>query len=241
MERQSILTVDSISVAYSGIPAIHNVSLWIGDADTVALIGANGAGKTTLLKAIAGTVPLVSGNVLWLNEQLIGQPAHARAASGITHVPEGRRVFGSLSVEENLLMGAYRREARAQSEARMGLVFDLFPSLKDMIRRPAGTLSGGQQQMLAIGRGVMAAPRLMLLDEPSMGLAPLVVEQIFDGLSSLLSSESISLLLVEQKAVEALDLCDRAYVLESGTVVLEGSTEAIAQDDRVIKSYLGGL
>lgn len=234
-----LLQMQGLGVAYGGLRALDNISIQVREGDFVTVVGPNGAGKTTLLKSISGTVPLASGRIEYERTDLTGVPGHARAAMGIAHVPEGRKVFPSLSVLENLELGSYRCAAKAQRRASLDMVFDLFPVLHERRRQAAGTLSGGEQQMLALGRGLMLQPTLLLLDEPSLGLAPLLVETIFESIVRMREAQQLTILLVEQRVVEALELCDRGYVLEAGRLVLEGERDTLLGDERVRRAYLG--
>ncbi len=234
-----MLEIDGISVAYSGLSALTNVSLRVPEGGFVAIIGPNGAGKTTLFKAVSGTVLPSGGCIEFEGTDLLAVPASERAHLGIAHVPEGRRVFASLSVLENLEMGAYTAAGRAQWARNIERIFSLFPVLADRRRQLAGTLSGGEQQMLAIGRGIASSPRLLMLDEPSMGLSPTAADMIFERIEALHQEDGLTVLLVEQRVVEALDSCDTGYVLEAGRVVLEGPRDTLLADDRVRRSYLG--
>jgi branched-chain amino acid transport system ATP-binding protein len=234
-----MLQIDDLSVAYGGLHALSGVSLAVAKGQFVAIVGPNGAGKTTLFKAISGTVTPLSGRVRYEGEDLLGVPPWQRAHIGIAHVPEGRQVFTALTVLENLEMGAYPRNGRHEWARSVERIFALFPVLAERRRQLAGTLSGGEQQMLAIGRGIASSPRLLLLDEPSMGLAPAVADLIFDRITALNRDDRITLLLVEQRVAEALESCDYGYVLETGRVVLEGRHEALIADDRVRRAYLG--
>src|SRR5262249_33623801 len=200
------------------------------EGEFVTIVGPNGAGKTTLMKAIGGGVPLQAGHVEYRGRDISGLPAHARARLGVAHVPEGRKIFPSLSVPENLEMGSYRAEARRRRAEGLDTVFELFPILSERRQQLAGSLSGGEQQMLAIGRGRMALPDLLLLDEPSQGLGPRIVEGIFEAIASIRRQRRVTILLVEQRVVEALDLCDRGYVLETGRVVLSGDRATLLAD-----------
>ena len=234
-----MLTVTTLDVSYAGLQALVGVSLEVGEGEFVTIVGPNGAGKTTLLKAISGTVPAAAGRVTYRGRDLGRLRASERAALGIAHVPEGRRVFPTLSVMENLELGSYRRAARPARAAALETVLELFPILRERRRQLAGSLSGGEQQMLALGRGLMAQPDLLLLDEPSQGLGPRIVEQIFETVDRIRRERRLTILLVEQRVVEALELCDRGYVLETGRVVLEGPREALLADARVQRAYLG--
>ncbi len=234
-----MLTIASLGVSYEGLRALVDVSLEVGAGEFVTIVGPNGAGKTTLLKAISGTVPSETGRITYLAQDLGARRPSERAALGIAHVPEGRRVFPSLTVMENLELGAYRRAARASRKLALDEVLALFPILRERHRQLAGSLSGGEQQMLALGRGLMARPDLLLLDEPSQGLGPRIVEQIFETIDRIRRERRLTILLVEQRVVEALELCDRGYVLETGRVVLAGRREALLADARVQRAYLG--
>ncbi len=234
-----LLQMQGLGVAYGGLRALDEISIQVQEGDFVTVVGPNGAGKTTLLKSISGTVALAAGRIAYQGTDLAGVPSHARAAMGIAHVPEGRKVFPSLSVLENLELGSYRKAAKAQRQASLNMVFDLFPVLHERRRQAAGTLSGGEQQMLALGRGLMLQPTLLLLDEPSLGLAPLLVETIFESIVRMREAQRLTILLVEQRVVEALELCDRGYVLEAGRLVLEGKRETLLGDERVRRAYLG--
>jgi branched-chain amino acid transport system ATP-binding protein len=234
-----MLEVDNLSVAYGGLAALSDVSLSVAEGQFVAIVGPNGAGKTTLFKAISGTVEPVSGRIVYEGRDLLDVPAWQRAHLGIAHVPEGRQVFSALTVFENLEMGAYPQAGRSQWARNAERIFALFPVLAERRHQLAGTLSGGEQQMLAIGRGIASSPRLLLLDEPSMGLAPAIADLIFDRIAALNREDRLTLLLVEQRVAEALESCDYGYVLETGRVVLEGRHDALIANDRIRRAYLG--
>ena len=234
-----MLKISGLSVSYGGLRALDGVSLEVAEGEFVTIVGPNGAGKTTLLRAISGSVRSAAGRLEFRGRDLGPLAAHQRAALGIAHVPEGRRVFPSLSVLENLELGSYRRAARPQRAAALEEVLAMFPVLRERRQQLAGSLSGGEQQMLALGRGLMAQPDLLLLDEPSQGLGPRVVEQIFETIQQIRKSRRLTILLVEQRVVEALELCDRGYVLETGRVALEGAHDALLADPRVQRAYLG--
>ncbi len=234
-----MLKVSALKIAYGGLRALDGVSLEVADGEFVTIVGPNGAGKTTLLKAISGAVVVASGAIEYRGQDLRPLGASRRAALGIAHVPEGRKVFPSLTVLENLEMGSYRRAARARRAEGLEAVLTLFPVLNERRRQLAGSLSGGEQQMLALGRGLMAQPDLLLLDEPSQGLGPRIVEQIFETIDRIRRARRLTILLVEQRVVEALELCDRGYVLETGRVALAGDGAALLADPRVQKAYLG--
>jgi branched-chain amino acid transport system ATP-binding protein len=231
----SFLELHGVEARYGPIQALHGVSLQVGDGELVAVLGANGAGKTTTLRAISGTVRR-SGDVVFAGKKLPRRP-DATARAGIAHVPEGRGTFSELSVWENLRLGAYARRANVKQEAQR--VYKFFPRLEDRRDQQAGTLSGGEQQMLALGRAMMARPKLLLLDEPSLGLAPIVVTEIFEALARMKTDEGMSVLVVEQNANLALAHATRAYVLEVGNVVVEGTSDELRANESVRKSYLG--
>jgi branched-chain amino acid transport system ATP-binding protein len=234
-----MLTVEGLGVTYGGLRALDGVALDVNEGEFVTIVGPNGAGKTTLLKAISGAVPAEAGRVVYRGRDLARLRPSERAALGIAHVPEGRRVFPSLTVLENLELGSYRRAARPDRAKELAAVFALFPILKERRTQLAGSLSGGEQQMLALGRGLMAKPDLLLLDEPSQGLGPRIVELIFETIDRIRRERGLTILLVEQRVVEALELCDRGYVLETGRVVLAGPRDALLADSRVQRAYLG--
>jgi len=234
-----MLQIDGLSVSYGGLAALRGVSLTVAEGQFVAIVGPNGAGKTTLFKAISGTVEPAAGKIAFEGRDLLAVPPAERAHLGIAHVPEGRQVFPTLTVFENLEMGAYAAHGRADWARNLDRIFTLFPVLAERRRQMAGTLSGGEQQMLAIGRGIASAPRLLLLDEPSMGLAPTIADLIFERIAALHQEDRVTLLLVEQRVAEALESCDYGYVLETGSVVLEGPHSALIADDRVRRAYLG--
>jgi branched-chain amino acid transport system ATP-binding protein len=234
-----MLEVRDLSVAYGGLRALQGVSLSVAPGQFVTVVGPNGAGKTTLFKAISGIVVSGSGSVEWDGAPLLSQPAAKRSHLGIAHVPEGRQVFRTLTVRENLEMGAYPSAGRQRWAHMLDRIHTLFPILAERAGQLAGTLSGGEQQMLAIGRGLAAAPRLLMLDEPSMGLAPAVAETIFERIAQIHNEDGLAILLVEQRVAEALELADHGYVLETGRVVLDGPYQTLLADDRVRRSYLG--
>ncbi|AGF57769.1 MULTISPECIES: ABC transporter ATP-binding protein [Clostridium] len=233
-----MLKVENINISYGAIHAIHDLSLEVKSGEIVTLIGANGAGKTSTLRAISGLNPVKSGEITYEGKVISNIGAHKIVGYGLSQVPEGRRVFGDQTIEENLLLGAYLRKSKAEIKASMEEVFNLFPRVKERRKQLAGTMSGGEQQMLAIGRALMAKPRLLLLDEPSMGLAPIVVEEIFEIIKNIRKAGT-TILLVEQNANAALQIADRGYVLETGSVVLEGLAQDLLHDDSVRKAYLG--
>ena len=232
-----MLKVESIDVAYGEIRALKGVGLEVGRGEIVTILGNNGAGKTTTLKTISGLLHPTRGAIMLEDESLLAVPPHAIVSRGIAHVPEGRRIFNRLTVRENLLMGAYLRSDAGVS-ADLERVFGLFPRLAERLTQVAGTLSGGEQQMLAIGRALMANPRLLLLDEPSMGLAPVLVEQIFDTISDI-NRQGMTILLVEQNAAMALSIAHRGYVLETGSIALTGTAAELSENADVRRAYLG--
>ncbi|HUK10480.1 MAG TPA: ABC transporter ATP-binding protein [Stellaceae bacterium] len=234
-----MLTLEGLSVSYAGLRALDGVSLSIEEGQFAAIVGPNGAGKTTLFKAISGTVQPAGGSIHFDGEDLLALPPAERAHRGIAHVPEGRKVFPSMTVLENLEMGAYPDRGRTAWRRNLERIYDLFPVLRERREQAAGTLSGGEQQMLAIGRGIAAAPRLLMLDEPSMGLAPAVADLIFERIARLHREDRLTILLVEQRVAEAVESCDFGYVLETGRVVLEGPHDALLADDRIRSVYLG--
>jgi branched-chain amino acid transport system ATP-binding protein len=234
--NRDLLQVDQIEVRYGTIAALKGISFSVREGEIVALLGANGAGKTTTQKTVSGMLRPAKGAITFDGKRIDGIPAHELIRLGICHVPEGRHVFPRMTVAENLDMGAFR--FRSIDQADLDRVFELFPRLKERIKQQAGTLSGGEQQMLAIGRALMGKPRLLLLDEPSMGLAPLIVAQIFEIIREI-NNSGVTVLVVEQNAAQALSLANRGYVLETGEIVLEGSGKDLLADDRIRAAYLG--
>ena len=232
----TLLDVADLQVRYGAITAIKGISFTVREGEIVALLGANGAGKTTTQKTVSGMLRPAAGSITFDGQRIDGIPPHHLLELGICHVPEGRRVFPRMTVEENLVMGAFR--FRSPDQDLLAHVLDLFPRLKERFGQQGGTLSGGEQQMLAIGRALMGKPRMLLLDEPSMGLAPLIVEQIFEIVRGI-NADGVSVLLVEQNARQALTLADRGYVLETGEIVLTGTGRDLLADDRIRAAYLG--
>ncbi|MGP8051713.1 MAG: ABC transporter ATP-binding protein [Desulfobaccales bacterium] len=233
-----MLRVDSIDVYYGDVKALGNVSFSVGAGEVVALLGPNGAGKTTTLNAISGLLRPLQGKIYFEGRDMSRTPDHAMASLGIAHVPEGRRLFPDMTVLENLEMGSFVPEARAKRRDSLQMAFSLFPRLKERISQKAGTLSGGEAQMLAIARGIMTRPKLMLMDEPSLGLSPLLVSRLFEIIGQI-NREGITILLVEQNVVHALTHSSRAYIMETGTVVLQGASEAMLDNDHIKEAYLG--
>jgi branched-chain amino acid transport system ATP-binding protein len=237
-DPQPLLVLDKLAVAYGEIRAVKGIDVVVGKGELVCLIGANGAGKTTTLKGICGTQPVRSGTVRYDGEDITGMASFRLVRKGLVMVPEGRGVFGGLTIEENLGMGAYIRSDRAGIAEDLARIYDLFPRLRERRRQTAGTLSGGEQQLLAIGRAMMARPRLLLLDEPSMGLAPLMVQKVFETVLAVAKS-GVTILLIEQNAKLALEVSSRGYVMESGEITLEGDARALLRDPKVRAAYLG--
>ncbi len=233
-----MLFIDALTVAYGGLAALSEVSLSVRAGQFVSIVGPNGAGKTTLFKAISGTLRPIAGSIRFEDRDLLRVAPSERAHLGIAHVPEGRQIFPALTVMENLEMGAYPAAGRRHWTRNLERIFALFPILAERRGQPAGTLSGGEQQMLAIGRGIASSPRLLMLDEPSMGLAPRVADLIFERIGEL-HRDGLTILLVEQRVAEAVQSCDFGYVLETGRVVLEGSHQTLLADDRIRSVYLG--
>lgn len=234
-----MLKLNEITTEYAGMKALHGVSVMVNDDEIVAIVGSNGAGKSTLLKTISGTAKCTGGKVFFRDSDITQMEAHKRTGLGIIHIPEGRQVFPSMTVIENLEVGAYCRKARASLAENLRHVLEFFPILKQRSKQLAGSLSGGEQQMLAIGRGLMTTPLLLMLDEPSLGVSPLLTSFIFDTVRSMHEKLKFSVILVEQRAVEALELCDRGYVLESGRINMSGTREELMGNPMVQKAYLG--
>ena len=233
-----MLDIKNLSVSYGAIDAVKDISLHVDDGEIVSLIGANGAGKTTTLHAITGLVPAKSGSVMFNGRDLLKERNHIIVTYGMAHIPEGRHVFTRMSVQENLEMGAFSLKDNSKMADDLDMVFGLFPRLKERRRQLAGTLSGGEQQMVAMGRALMSHPNTVLMDEPSMGLSPKLVKEIFDIIGKL-HAEGITVLLVEQNAKMALSIADRAYVLETGSITMQGNAKELLHDEKVRKAYLG--
>lgn len=234
----SILEVKDLEVYYGVIRALKSISFRVEEGETVALIGANGAGKTTTLHTISGLIPMRKGQMIFDGKDLSRIKPHALAAMGMAHVPEGRRVFADMTVLQNLKLGAFSRKQKAETEETLRMVYARFPRLEERKNQIAGTLSGGEQQMLAIGRALMSRPKLVLMDEPSMGLSPIFVNEIFDIIAGM-KADGVTVLLVEQNAKKALSVADRAYVLETGEIVLSGDAKELMDNERIRKAYLG--
>ena len=235
----SMLKVENLSVHYGMIQAVRDVSFEVNEGEVVSLIGANGAGKTTILRTLSGLVRPSSGRIEFLGKEIQKMPAQKIVASGLSQVPEGRHVFPGLTVMENLEMGAFLKKNREENQANLKKVFSRFPRLEERKNQDAATLSGGEQQMLAMGRALMSTPKLLLLDEPSMGLAPIFIQEIFDIIQDI-QKQGTTVLLIEQNANKALAIADRGYVLETGKIVLSGTGKELAASDEVRKAYLGG-
>ena len=234
----AMLEVKDLEVYYGVIQAIKGVSFHVEQGEVIALIGANGAGKTTILHTVTGLLSPKKGHIMFEGKDITKVPAHKIVSMGMAHVPEGRRVFAELSVYENLKMGAYTRKDRSEIEESLNNVYKRFPRLEERKNQMAGTLSGGERQMLAMGRALMSKPKIILMDEPSMGLSPILVNEIFDIIQAV-SKSGTTVLLVEQNAKKALSIADRAYVLETGNIVLEGKAKDLLEDDSIKKAYLG--
>lgn len=234
----ALLTVNDLHVHYGVIEAIKGISFEVNEGEVIALIGANGAGKTTTLHTLTGLISPTSGSVLFDGKDITKVPAHKIVSMGMAHVPEGRRVFANLTVMQNLKMGAYTRKDKDEIEKNLEMVFSRFPRLKERVNQLSGTLSGGEQQMLAMGRALMSNPRIILMDEPSMGLSPIFVNEIFDIINAV-KADGTTVLLVEQNAKKALSIADKAYVLETGSIVLEGKASDLLNNDDIKKAYLG--
>lgn len=233
-----MLKINNLDIFYGGIHALKKINLEVKQGEIVTLIGANGAGKTSTLRALSSLEKPKNGEIIFNGENITGMAPHKLVAKGISHVPEGRKIFANLSVMENLELGAYLRKDKKSIEEDYEMVFEKFPRLKERIKQNAGTLSGGEQQMLAIGRALMNRPKMLLLDEPSMGLAPLVVNDIFDTIVEI-NKAGTTILLVEQNANKALSIADRAYVLETGRITIQGTADELLHDDKVRAAYLG--
>ena len=233
-----MLEIKNLVVTYGGIPALFGVDLYVNTGEVVSVVGSNGAGKSTLLRAISGLMKPESGEILYNNESIGGLPAHEVVKKGIIMVPEGRLLFGKMNIFQNLMMGAYQVDDKKEIESRLEKVYSIFPRLKEREKQLAGTLSGGEQQMVAIARGLMSNPQVLMLDEPSLGLAPIMVKEMFNLLREI-KKEKITILLVEQRLREALNLSDRAYVLQTGRIVMSGTGEELINASEVKQAYLG--
>lgn len=235
----AMLTVENLSISYGAIEAVKNVSFEVNEGEVVSLIGANGAGKTSILRTISGLVRPKEGRITFLGNEIQKVPARKIVADGLSQVPEGRHVFPGLTVMENLEMGAFLKKDKDQNQKNLNSIFERFPRLEERKNQDAATLSGGEQQMLAMGRALMSQPKLLLLDEPSMGLAPIFIQEIFDIVQDI-QKQGTTVLLIEQNATKALSIADRGYVLETGNIVLSGTGQELLESDEVRKAYLGG-
>ncbi|MCL2618986.1 MAG: ABC transporter ATP-binding protein [Defluviitaleaceae bacterium] len=233
-----MLELDRVCAGYGDLRVLFDINMHIDKGEVVALVGSNGAGKTTALRTISGEIRITAGSIKWYDQDLAALPAYSRAVMGISHIPQGRGVLGPLSIKDNLILGSYTKRTKHKREELMKMVFEIFPILYERRNLPAETLSGGQQQMLAIGRAMMMEPELLILDEPSLGLAPIVVDEVFRILRSL-KEKGKSMLIIEQNLVKALQIADRGYVLETGQVVLADKSDALINNEGVRKAYLG--
>lgn len=235
---EPMLLIKDLVVAYGDLPILHEINLEVNSAEVVSVLGANGAGKTTLLQAISGLLPARSGSIRFQGQDITEIQAYELPGLGLAHVPQGRGIFHTMPVIDNLLVGSWNPQARKKREENLKLVYELFPRLKERADQMAGTLSGGEQQMLALGRALTQEPKLLMLDEPSLGLAPVLVETVFEKLEKI-KQQDISILLVEQNIFDAIDLSNRCYLLENGRITLEGTSKEFEQNDKIKKSYLG--
>lgn len=233
-----MLELKSVSAGYSGLKVLFSVNLNLDEGEAVALVGSNGAGKTTLLRVISGLVPLTSGQITWMGKDISQMPAHKRPELGIAHIPQGRGILGTLTVHDNLMLGGYTPQSRKKRLQNIEKSYELYPVLKERKNKLAGSLSGGQQQMLAIARALIMEPKLLILDEPSLGLAPLVVEGVFDIIRNL-KEQNTSLLIIEQNLIQALSVANRGYVMEAGHITITGSSQELRENPQVQKAYLG--
>lgn len=233
-----LLKIDKLNCGYGGLKVLFDFSLEVKEGECVALVGSNGAGKTTLLRVISGITPITSGKVYWQDKDITNTPAHLRPELGIAHIPQGRGILTKVSIYDNLMLGAYCKRSRPRRADLMTKVLDMFPILKTRLTHEAGTLSGGQQQMLAIGRALMLEPTLLILDEPSLGLAPIIVDDVFRTIDQV-KEEGTSILLIEQNLVQALSVAERGYVIETGHINIQGSSKDLLHNDDVRKAYLG--
>ncbi|MGI6160442.1 MAG: ABC transporter ATP-binding protein [Christensenellales bacterium] len=233
-----MLEIKGLCAGYSDLKVLFDVDLKVDEGEVVALVGSNGAGKTTLLRTISGLIPITAGKLEWYGEDLSKIPAHKRAEMGIAHILQGRGILGTLSIQDNLILGSYTKRTKAHRARLMEKVYDTFPILKKRMNLPAGTLSGGQQQMLAIGRAMMMEPKLLILDEPSLGLAPIVVDEVFRIIKAF-KEQGSSMLIIEQNLMKALKVADSGYVLETGRIEMQGPSDAILRNPDVRKAYLG--
>lgn len=233
-----MLEIKRVNAGYGDLEVLYDISMEVKEGEVVSLVGSNGAGKTTLLRIISGLKSISSGEVLWYGKDIVNQPAYERPTIGIAHIPQGRGVLATLSVKENLMMGAYVKSAKPKRKEKMEEIYGLFPILKDRMNQVAGTLSGGQQQMLAIGRALMMEPKLLILDEPSLGLAPIVVDEVFEIIKNI-RTKGVSILIIEQNLLQSLSISDRGYVLETGRIVIKGPAQDLLKNPDIKKAYLG--
>lgn len=233
-----LLNIEDVSAGYGDLQVLYNLSLYVEEGEVVSLVGSNGAGKTTLLRIISGFVPIRSGRVTFCGQDLTAVKPHRKAELGIAHIPQGRGILGTLTVKENLIMGAYPKATRPGAAGKIEEAYKMFPILKERQGQLAGSLSGGEQQMLAIARALMINPRLLMLDEPSLGLAPIIVKDMFEIITRV-SKQGVSILIVEQNLKQALSVADRGYVLETGKLVMEGEAKALLANERIQEAYLG--
>ncbi len=233
-----MLSIRNLDAGYGDLKVLHDVSIEVNEGEVVAIVGSNGAGKTTLMRVISGMVRPLSGSVTWFNRDLAALPAYKRPSLGIAHIPQGRGILGTLTVEENLLLGGYNGRDKQAFQKRLEEVHQMFPRLKERMRQVAGSLSGGEQQMLAIGRSLLMEPKLLILDEPSLGLAPIVVDEVFRAIERV-SRAGVAIVIVEQNLYKALGASHRGYVLEAGRVALNGKASALLENDEVRRAYLG--
>jgi branched-chain amino acid transport system ATP-binding protein len=234
----NMLSIRDLNAGYGDLKVLFDVNIEVGEGEVVALVGSNGAGKTTILQIISGIIPITSGKVEWYGKDLTKMPAYTRAELGIAHIPQGRGILTTLSIRDNLVMGTYTKRTKKKRNELINKVCDMFPILKERLDLPAGTLSGGQQQMLAIARALVMEPKLLILDEPSLGLAPIIVDEVFKMLSAQKAS-GVSILIIEQNLVKALELADRGYVMETGNIVLRGPSADLLKNPEIRKAYLG--
>ena len=234
----SMLKLEKVCAGYGDLKILFDIDLHVDEGEVVALVGSNGAGKTTILRTISGEVKITSGNITWFSEDLASKPQWMRAEMGIAHIPQGRGILASLSIKDNLILGSYTKRTKSKRQELLKKVYEIFPILKERENQLAGTLSGGQQQMLAIGRAMMMEPKLLILDEPSLGLAPIVVEEVFRILQEL-KARGTSMLIIEQNLVKALQIADRGYVLETGKITYTGNSKDILNNPEVRRAYLG--
>lgn len=234
-----LLKIDKVCCGYGDLKVLFDISLEVAEGECVALVGSNGAGKTTLLRTVSGTVPLTSGRIIWQGEDITHMPDYKRPELGIAHIPQGRGILTTLSIHDNLILGSYCKRTKAKRAQLIEKMLEMFPILKDRLSHLAGTLSGGQQQMLAIARALMLEPTLLVLDEPSLGLAPIVVDSVFETIDRVKAESGTSILLIEQNLMQALSVADRGYVIETGRIVIDGPSEDLMRNEQVKKAYLG--